>query len=174
MKPRLIILSDLWGFAHAEWLSNYLTLLTDAFEVKTYNCHKLGEVDISSGIEQQIHHQFVTGGIDKAVVQLLSLERQPVHVLAFSVGGAIAWKAALQGLKMESLWAVSSTRLRHEQVKPVCTKMHFFFGEDDLFMPDKAWFEKFAFLPEIVKNQGHLLYQDADFVERVSHKMVKP
>jgi hypothetical protein len=33
MKPRLIILSDLWGKEKSDWVSNYVALLKDMFEI---------------------------------------------------------------------------------------------------------------------------------------------
>lgn len=167
MTPKLIILSDLWGFEDAHWLSSYLTLLSPVFNIKTYDCGKLGQVDVGSGNEEQIHHAFVTGGIDRAVVQLLALERAPVQVLGFSVGGTIAWKAALQGLQVNRFCAVSATRLRHEQVSINCEQIKLFFGEDDLFIPDNEWFEQMQINPKILKKQGHLLYQEETQIKQV-------
>lgn len=172
MTPKLIILSDLWGFENNHWLSSYLTLLSPVFNIKTYDCGKLGQVDVSSGNEEQIHHAFVTGGIDRAVNQLLALEREPVQVLGFSIGGTVAWKAALQGLKVPRFCAVSATRLRHEQVGIDCQAVKLYFGKDDLFAPEIHWFDQMQIPVERVEGQGHLLYQAEAHIPQVCDWLV--
>ena len=44
VKPRLIILSDLWGAKDNEWVSLYTDLLND-FDIQYYDCRELGNVD---------------------------------------------------------------------------------------------------------------------------------
>ena len=56
----------------------------------------------------------MNSGIEIAVQTLLNKEKGEIKILAFSVGGTIAWKAALKGLKVSDLVAVSSNRLRYE------------------------------------------------------------
>jgi hypothetical protein len=45
MKPRLIILSDLWGKEKSEWVKGYIEILESEFDIKFYDCCELGEVD---------------------------------------------------------------------------------------------------------------------------------
>lgn len=106
---KLIILSDLWGKGKSEWVSHYVEALQDYFEVTFYDSCELAGIDLSTYTEDKIHPQFVNGGIEKAVNTLLARERREVVVLGFSIGGLIAWKAALRGLKTERLLAISST-----------------------------------------------------------------
>ena len=164
-KPRLIILSDLWGAAVNDWVLYYTELLHD-FDIQYYDCRVLGNVDTLTQNQESIHQQFVTTGIDAAVDELLALEREEVNILAFSVGGVIAWKAGLKGLKINSFYAVSSTRLRHEILKPA-GNLKVYFGEEDSFKPTKEWYEILNIDFEIIKNKDHKMYFEKDFAIRL-------
>ncbi|MEO8237445.1 MAG: alpha/beta hydrolase [Flavobacterium sp.] len=113
-KPRLLILSDLFGGKNPEWVNYYVEKLKSKFEIQYYDVLELGDIDTIDSGEVNIHNQFLNGGIDKAVEVLLHQEKEKVTILGFSIGGTIAWKAALKGLKVSHLIAVSSTRLRFE------------------------------------------------------------
>ncbi len=165
VKPRLIILSDLWGAKDNEWVSLYTDLLND-FDIQYYDCRELGNVDTFTKNQKIIHQQFLASGIDSAVTKLQVLERGEVTVLAFSIGGIIAWKAGLKGLKMNSFYAVSSTRLRHEITKPL-GRLKLYFGDGDSFQPSKEWYEKLDVDFDIVKNKGHKMYSEEDFAIRL-------
>ena len=160
-KPRLIILSDLWGTAANDWVSYYTELLHD-FDIQYYDCRELGNVDILTQNQESIHQQFVSSGIDAAVEKLLVLERVEVNILAFSIGGIIAWKAGLIGLKINSFYAVSSTRLRYEISKP-SGRLKLFYGEEDSFQPSMEWFEMVGIEYEVLKNKGHKMYAEKYF-----------
>ena len=108
------------GINNNNWLSIYRSELESVFELEFYDCAKLGDVHIENNPEKDIHSQFINGGIDLAVSNLLKKETQPISILAFSIGGTIAWKACLMGLNINHLFAVSATRLRYETVKPNC------------------------------------------------------
>lgn len=166
MKPKLIILSDLWGKEKSEWLKNYIKILNFEFEIQFYDSCDLGKVNKSDYSEKSLHSQFVNGGIEKAAKKLLELERERINVLAFSIGGTIAWKANLMGLKIDNFYAVSSTRLRYETVKTNChTKL--FFGEKDEYKPNTKWFSNFGVKHEIIVNKGHKMYSDIDCIEKI-------
>lgn len=94
MKSRFIILSDLWGRDKSNWVSDYVELLRDNFEIQYYDCCELGGIDKTIFTEQSLHDQFVNGGFEIAVENLLNKEKGEIKILAFSVGGTIAWKAA--------------------------------------------------------------------------------
>ena len=119
MKQRLIILSDLWGQQKSQWVEHYQKLLEDFFDITFYDCCELGKINKLPYEEKALHKQFVAEGIDTAVKNLLAAEPEKVTVLAFSIGGAIAWKAAMQSLRFESMHLVSATRLREEERKPL-------------------------------------------------------
>ena len=166
MKPRLIILSDLWGKEKSNWVSAYVELLHDNFEIQFYDCCELGEISKAVFTEENLHKQFVNGGIEIAVENLVNKEKGEIKILAFSVGGTIAWKAALKGLDISFLIAVSSTRLRYETEVPSC-EIKLFFGENDINRPSSGWFEKHRLLPEIYIDKKHDMYIEADLVKEI-------
>ena len=98
IKERLILLSDLWGEEKCEWMTYYTSVLEQHFVLQYYDCCELGDIDKSDYSEKNLHHQFINGGMEKAVENLLQKEKESVIVLGFSIGGTIAWKAAISGL----------------------------------------------------------------------------
>lgn len=172
MKPKLIILSDLWGKEKSEWVSVYVELLKDKFEIQYYDCFELGAIDKTDYTEENLHSQFVNGGIEKAVEHLLKSEKNSIDILAFSIGGTIAWKAAIKGLNVGCLFAVSSTRLRYETQVPDC-KIKLYFGEKDTNKPDASWFKKHQIDFEILENKNHQLYLEKDFIHLICDEVLK-
>ncbi len=172
MKARLIILSDLWGKEKSDWLEFYLKKLNSTFQIRFYNSCELAGIDKSDFREHKIHEQFVNGGIDKAVEQLIQKEKGKMNVLSFSVGGIIAWKAGLKGLDIGHLFAISSTRLRNETNKPKCN-MHLYFGENDLYMPKDDWFEKMNLKVKIIEKGEHEMYADYNVVNIICCELIK-
>lgn len=159
IKPRLLILSDLFGGESSDWVNQYIKILQSKFEIQYYDVLELGGVDSVDSDENTIHNQFLNGGIDKAVKALQDKESEGVRVLGFSIGGTIAWKAALEGLKVLELIAVSSTRLRFETQAPN-SKIKLYFGEKDLNKPDSQWFLDLKISNQIFENEKHQLYLD--------------
>lgn len=172
MRRRLIILSDLWGDTNDEWMAAYTEALRDQFSIIYYDARQLAEIDPELNQESDIHSCFVNGGVEKAVDNLLSLERHSVTVLAFSVGGTIGWKAALKGLKVDTLYAISSTRLRYESQRPNCKTM-LFYGERDVYKPGQSWFNEQGITPIILEGVGHDLYVNTIFAKRVSKPILE-
>ena len=86
--------------------------------------------------------------------------------LAFSTGGTIAWKAALKGLPMKSLTAISPTRIRLETDKPEIP-MNLLYGERDEFRPDDNWTKEMAMDLNVIPNFGHQLYSDEKIISQV-------
>jgi len=157
VKPRLVILSDLFGGKDPKWLKSYVEILESKFDIQYYDVLELGEINVVDSSEINIHNQFVNGGIDNAIQNLLSYEKGEVIVIAFSIGGTIAWKAILKGLKVSHLIAVSSTRLRFETRKPDC-KIKLYFGEKDPNAPSLKWFLDLKIPRQFFENQDHQLY----------------
>jgi len=93
-----------------------------------------------------------------------------VDVLAFSIGGTITWKAALKGLRVKSMYAVSATRLRYELNKPTCD-INLIYGEEDFFKPSIGWFEKMNLSYSILNNVGHDLYSHKCFSLEVCNEI---
>ena len=162
-KPTLVLLSDLWGFQNAEWLDHYQHELNDRYAIKLLDSRTLAGIDPSITEEQQIHHQFVHGGIDRAIQQLKGSNLTGITVLGFSIGGLIAWKAALGGLNVNKLVAISSTRLRDETHKPK-TPVVLFYGEHDPYAPTKEWFNHLELQPNLLQG-GHGIYKNKEFAQ---------
>lgn len=172
MKPKLIILSDLWGLKNGDWMKEYVAILECNFEIVVYDSCLLGEIDATNYYEVKLHEQFVNGGIERAVANLLISEKEKINILAFSVGGTIAWKAALKGLNVENLFAVSSTRLRYENEIPNST-IKLYFGENDNNKPTDDWFGKISVDFEIIKNREHHFYTEMDFITSICDEILK-
>jgi pimeloyl-ACP methyl ester carboxylesterase len=172
MKPRLIILSDLWGKEKSGWVSAYIELLKDKFEIQYYDCCELGAIDKINYTEENLHSQFVNGGIEKAVEHLLKTEKNQIDVLAFSIGGTIAWKAALQGLNIRCLFAVSATRLRYENGIPNGA-IKLYYGENDSNAPSENWFQKHSIDFKIIKKKEHDFYTEKDFATSICKEVLK-
>jgi pimeloyl-ACP methyl ester carboxylesterase len=172
MKPRIIILSDLWGKEKSDWVTGYVELLEDKFEIQYYDCCELGEIDKTNYTEENLHNQFINGGIEKGVENLLKTEKNKIDILAFSIGGAIAWKAALMGLNVRSLFAVSSTRLRYEDVIPNGA-IKLYYGENDSNKPSNDWFENHSIDFKVIKNKEHDFYTKNDSSTLICNEILK-
>lgn len=166
------MLSDLWGTSKSDWFVQYEMILKSHFEMVFYDCCKLAAIDLSDFSEDKIHHQFTNGGIERAVQALLENEKGNVDVLGFSIGGLIAWKAALEGLKVGHLFALSSTRLRYEEKKPSCS-IHLFYAENDKYKPTEEWFRKQNIAVNIYKEQEHCFYSNNEIALEVSKKIIE-
>jgi pimeloyl-ACP methyl ester carboxylesterase len=172
MKPRLIILLDLWGKEKSDWVSNYVELLKDKFEIQYYDCCELGAIDKTNYTEENLHSQFINGGIEAAVEHLLKAEKNEIDILAFSIGGTIAWKGALQGLNFKKLFAISSTRLRYENKIPNGI-IKLYYGEKDSNAPSENWFQKHSINFEIIKDKEHVFYTEKDFATSICKEVLK-
>ncbi|GGX31361.1 hypothetical protein [Aquimarina muelleri] len=166
-KQKLLILSDLWGLKKSDWLPYYTDILNEKFEIQYYDCCTLGKLNTSKYTEEALHQQFVNGGIELAVQNLIDKETEIVHILAFSIGGTIAWQSMLKGLKVASLYAVSATRLRYETNKPD-GDIKLYFGETDTYAPNKEWLSKMNNIAVIKNKKGHSLYTEPEFARELS------
>jgi len=169
-KPKLLILPDLFGGKNPEWINYYTNALRSKFEIQYYDVLELANIDASNLTETDIHKQFLNGGIDKAVETLLKLETDKVTVLGFSIGGTIAWKASLQGLKTTHLFAVSSTRLRYETEVPNC-EIKVYFGENDPNNPIDKWFIDLKISNTILQGQSHDFYKKEENASLISKEI---
>lgn len=160
---KLIILSDLFGFENSEWIQNYVDLLKTEFQLILYDSLELAEIDKSNLSEKEIHSQLINYGIENAVRKLLQLEKREINILAFSVGGTIAWKGGLENLKIEKLYAISATRLRYETKKPV-SNIQLIYGLQDPFKPEKKWFEEMEISNTVMENGNHEIYKNLNFI----------
>lgn len=172
MKPRLLILSDLWGIQKSDWIRYYTTELKDSFELQYYDCCKLGELNISPYTEENLHQQFVQRGIKLAVENLGKLEQGKVNILAFSIGGVIGWKWAVNNPNAISLYAVSSTRLRYETSKP-SGRIELYFGEEDPYKPKNEWFIKMNLDIYFENKKTHQIYMTPEFAKTLCKRITK-
>jgi len=108
VKPKLAILSDLWGTRNCEWVQYYQETLGVRYEVQFLDSRELAGIHLDLDSEQAIHQQFVQGGIDIAVNTLLKNSFDGGVMLGFSIGGLIAWK----GLEGGTWWIGHSKTYR--------------------------------------------------------------
>ncbi len=172
MAEKLVVISDMWGVKKGLWITSYFGYLQQYYTIAFYDCQQLGNIDVPVSTEENIHNAFVEGGIDMAVAHLLKKEKDSCHYLAFSTGGTIAWKAALQGLPMKSLTAISPTRIRLENKKPD-TSLNLIFGERDQFKPETEWMQKVGVDLQVIPNFGHQLYSDEKIIAEVCMKLLE-
>ena len=171
MKKEIVIISDLWGKQKSEWLSHFIHYLHPNFYLKFYDACKLGGIQTAPYSKENLHSQFVEFGIEKAVDNLLRIEGQPKIYIGCSVGGLIAWKAALKGLRLEKLIAISSTRLRKEKIIPECS-LQLYFGKDDLHQPSSEWYKTLGINNQIILPGGHDIYHDKNAIKEICHKLL--
>lgn len=173
MAEKLLILSDMWGVKKGFWITSYFGYLQQYFDITFYDCQQLANIDELINTEENLHKAFVEGGgIDTAVAHLLKKEIEASHVLAFSTGGTIAWKAALKGLPMKSLTAISATRIRMEENSPNID-LNLVFGECDKFKPGMIWAKQLGLDVNIIPNFGHELYSDEKIIAEVCLGLLK-
>ena len=170
LKPRLILLSDIWGKTNSEWISYYIDYLSAHFDIEFYDVCELAEIDRAKFTTEEVHQKFINGGIDFAVQQLL--EQETAMVLGFSIGGSIAWKASLIGMKTSHLFAISSTRLRYETEKPK-TEISLIYGSLDQFAPDADWFEKMKISPKVFQNEEHEMYRTREIAIEICNQILR-
>jgi hypothetical protein len=166
MAEKLLIISDMWGVKKGLWITSYFGYLQQYYDITFYDCQQLANIDELINTEENLHKAFTNGGIDTAVTHLLKKESEASHVLAFSTGGTIAWKAALKGLPMKSLTAISATRIRKEEASPN-VEMNLVFGECDKYKPDIKWAKEVGVNLNVVPNFGHELYSDEKIISEV-------
>lgn len=156
----LIIITDMQG--NNDWILPYVYSFSQRFNVILYDSLELASIDTTDISDEAIHKQFVNGGVELAVKNLIDKTQKAYIVLGFSIGGLIAWKAALQNLKILHLLAISSTRLRFEHQKPSC-RLHLFYGENDAYKPKEDWSKKLNISFEMIPNQGHEVYKNTEW-----------
>ncbi|MEK6151900.1 hypothetical protein WIW50_01495 [Flavobacteriaceae bacterium 3-367] len=172
MAERLVVVSDMWGAKKGLWITSYLGYLQQYFNIVFYDCQQLANIDLTVDTAENIHKEFVEGGICTAVAHLLKKENEASHYLAFSTGGTIAWKAGLLGLPMKSLYTISATRLRLEEERPE-VPLTLMYGDRDSFRPSTEWSKDIGVTMELVPNFGHELYTDEKIVRKVCQDLLE-
>ncbi|MEG3657375.1 hypothetical protein V5097_08175 [Arenibacter palladensis] len=171
MANRLVILSDMWGSKKGLWITSYLGYLQQYYDITFYDCQHLANISLEVNSPENIHKEFIDGGVETAVAHLLKKETVPSHYLAFGIGGNIAWKAALKGLPLKSLYSISSNRLRLESKRPA-GKVQLLYGQNDEFRPSDTWSDQIGVDVEVVKGFGHELYTDEKIISKVCQDLL--
>ncbi len=172
MKERLLIISDLWGFKNTPWLQEYIRLLSPNFELTFFDSNKNAQIPSTLTSQLDIHQYFTQKkGLEHSVVQLQKQGNQKTSILAFSIGGTIAWKAIQKGFKFNTFIAVSSTRLRLEKKRP-SGNIKLFFGTEDKYAPTNAWFTKNNISYTLIKDKKHNLYTIQDSIQTICSSLI--
>jgi len=172
MKSKLLILSDISGFTDCTWIKTYVDALNPYFHLTFYDSCELAGINRINVSKEEVHSQFINHGIDIAANKLKELETKEVRILAFSIGGTIAWKAGLKSLHINTLYAISSTRLRKEVKNPLC-EIHLYYAEKDPFIPKDIWFESMGVEAEIIQNKQHKMYKTEAVAHRICMQIIK-
>ncbi len=172
MKEKLVIISDLWGLKKAGYLSKLVDILEPHYEVQVLDSIQLAGIDQRVYTKESLHRQFVQGGIDRASLRLKELLNEPTLIIAFSVGGIIAWKAALNVRTVNHLVCISSSRLRLEDRRPNCS-VDLIFGENDEHRPHASWFNRLGLTYKEIVNAGHDFYRSTSDISFLIPFLIK-
>lgn len=171
-QPSLLVISDLWGIESSTWWQYYTSILKEKFEIIELDSRVLANVPNELKAEKDIHQYFVEEGIFKAVNKLSNSSFKTDAILAFSIGGTIAWQSLLKNPNTANLFAISSTRLRNETQNPDI-KIHLFYGEEDKFQPEKKWFDQHHITPIIFKGELHNFYMKQEYAQSICEKIIE-
>lgn len=174
MKPRLLLLSDLWGRGQSDWWQRYSVALSPHFQLQWYDCCELANLQLVPYEQDVLHQQFVQGGIERAAAKLLQEEAHyPTsrQILSFSMGGVIAWKAIQAGLPVHQYYAVSASRLRYEQV---ALPAHgcLWYGDQDAFRPSPEWLGRQHLRHHLLPAHGHECYREPQVVKLITDTLI--
>jgi pimeloyl-ACP methyl ester carboxylesterase len=166
MAEKLVILSDMWGSKKGLWITSYLGYLQQYFDIQFHDTQQLADVDLVVCTSENLYEAFQNGGLNTAVAQLLRKEKQPCHYLTFCAGGTVAWHAALKGLPMKSLYAISPIDLPLDMPKPDCP-IRLLYGGNDKDLPSGKWANEKGVSLEVMEGYGHELYSDEKIIQKV-------
>jgi len=167
MAERLVVLSDIWGAKKGMWITSYLGYLQQYFDIVYYDSQQLSDIDVVNYTPEEVCAALEHGGMDTAVAQLMIKETVPSHYLSFCCGGLIAWKAALRGLPMKSLYSVSPLNIQLENERPDIP-VTLLYGEHQEDRPSQAWVDHMNVPIEVVPKFGRELYTDEKIIKKVS------
>ncbi len=171
MAERLVILSDLWGAKKGLWITSYLGYLQQYFDIVYYDTSQLAYLQPGTNTPERLTAAFEKGGLRRAVKSLMERESTPAHYLAFCAGGTVVWNAALQGLPVKSLYAVSPLHLHRESNAPDFP-VTLLFGEYMDDRPSRNWAAKLGVPMEIVPRFGHEMYSDEKIIQKVCRDLL--
>lgn len=166
MAERLVIISDMMGSRQGLWITTYLGYLQQYFDIVYYDSQELAGLDLVVKTRENLCEALEEGGYNTAVSHLLAKEKTPSHYLTFCAGGSMAWKAALKGLPIKSLYAISPIGLEHEEQRPDCT-VKVVYGAYHQERPNQNWAEKLGVALTVEPNFGRDLYSDEKIIGKV-------
>ena len=166
MAEKLVVVSDMWGSKKGLWITSYLGYLQQFFNIEFYDSRELAQIDKNLATTDEMYNAFMNGGMDLAVLQLLAKETQKKHYLTFCAGGTIVWNAALKGLPIKSLYAVSPIDLELQSVSPDCP-VTLLYGDLDKKVLSAEWAIQTNTVIETIPNFGRELYSDEKIIKKV-------
>lgn len=167
----LLLLSDMWGQRQWQWLALYEQALQVHFQVQRLDVCTLGHLNTSIYESDTLHQQFLDGGITQAVNELLKFQAPNLYIIAFSIGGTIAWKAMEKGLQVKQCYAVSATRLRYETT-PAKYPTKLFYGNNDPFRPNDIWLKNINLSYKLFPDQAHECYKNSKIAAAITHDFI--
>ncbi|MEL7252220.1 MAG: alpha/beta hydrolase, partial [Bacteroidota bacterium] len=166
--------SDCCAPHKSDWWAPYTALLSPFFELSWLDSCALAAINTMPYTQEHLHQQFVNGGIDQAVAALVRKSKEwpaTCTILAFSVGGTIAWKAIQAGLNVNQFFAVSATRLRYEEV-PLSVDGGLWYGSEDKFRPSTEWLAQQQLSIKILAKYGHKCYQHKLIAQSIAEQII--
>lgn len=166
MAERLVIISDMMGSRQGLWIASYLGYLQQYFDIVYYDSQELAGLDLIVKTRENMCQALLEGGYQTGVNQLLVREKTSSHYLTFCAGGTLVWKAALAGLPMKSLYAISPLWLEREAQKPGCS-VQLMYGQHHQERPSEEWAMNLQVPMKVVENFGRDLYTDEKIIKKV-------
>jgi hypothetical protein len=166
MAERLVILSDLWGAKKGLWITSYLGYLQQYFDIVYYDTSQLADLEAGLLTAEKISAAFDNGGLERAVRNLMDRENTPGHYLTFCAGGTVVWNAALKGLPVKSLYAVSPLHMHRETEIPDC-QITLLYGEYMNNRPSRDWALKLGAPMQVIPRFGQQMYSDEKIIQKV-------
>tara|TARA_R110002020_G_scaffold23587_3_gene78461 strand:+ start:33120 stop:33638 length:519 start_codon:yes stop_codon:yes gene_type:complete len=162
----------MWGAKRGPWITSYLGYLQQYFDIVFYDCQQLANMDIPVETEENIREAFRKEGAATAVAHLLNRESGGnSHFLAFGIGGAIAMRAVNKGLRMKSLYAVSSPEIPMD-IRSANFRVTLLYGSNDTDVPVVEWELAKDLDLERVPHFGHTLYSDEKIIQKICRELL--
>ena len=166
-----MIISDIHGLRDTSYIQKYVAQLQSSFSITLIDSKELAGIDEHLG-KDETHQKFINGGINRAVERITEQINSVDIVLAFSIGGIIAWRACLKSNFCPELICVSSTRLRKETDKPKCD-IQLYYGSEDDFRPNEDWADRMDLVMNIINKGHHEIYKEDYVIEKICKAILK-
>lgn len=150
---QLLVVGDIHGFPET-----FVKLLdVGSFEHRVLQLADLsGRPDLRG---DDLHDHLVNkDGMQHAVRALREINGRPCFGIGFSSGGTALWSAVKEGLEIQALICVSSTRLRFE-TSPLNIPTMVFWGELDPHRPTEIWNDAVPECCKIYAGKQHDFYR---------------